>query len=341
MVGFMSGNGNNDRKITINDIAEDLGISTTTVSRSISGKGRISEDTRRRVLEYIEEHKYKPNQLAKGLASSKTYNIGWIVPGDSTMTALPFFDQCMAGVAEKASENDYDILISLIFGDDLSGVERIIENSKVDGFILARTVTDDPCVKLLKKSGIPFVVVGSTSEKDVIQIDNDHVNACKEFTCKLVDNGLRDFAYISGSSHHIVNLSRRQGFAEGVKKIDPKLSKSLIYMDCDDETAIDSAVEDAVRKGAKSMVCSDDYICFRALFKLDQLGLKIPDDIKVASFYNSMLLDRSEPSISVIQYDPALLGRVACEVLLSLIGGMEAANRLITDYDILLKGSTD
>ena len=63
------------KDITIADVAEALGVSKTTVSRAISGKGRIGKETRKRVLEYIEEHDYKPNAIAKGLAQSKTYNI--------------------------------------------------------------------------------------------------------------------------------------------------------------------------------------------------------------------------------------------------------------------------
>ena len=77
--GFM---GNEEKKnITIADVAEALGVSKTTVSRAISGKGRIGQETRDRVLKYIEEHDYKPNVIAKGLAQSKTYNLCVVMPG--------------------------------------------------------------------------------------------------------------------------------------------------------------------------------------------------------------------------------------------------------------------
>jgi DNA-binding LacI/PurR family transcriptional regulator len=89
-------------KITIDDIARDLGISKTTVSRSISGKGRISRKTRRMVLDYIKEHDYTPNPIARGLAQSKTYNIGWVVPGDSENFSLPYFQLTMFGMCEAA-----------------------------------------------------------------------------------------------------------------------------------------------------------------------------------------------------------------------------------------------
>lgn len=72
----------NEKKLTISDVAEALGVSKTTVSRAISGKGRIGAETKERVLAFIQEHNYKPNVLAKGLAKLKTYNIGIMLPED-------------------------------------------------------------------------------------------------------------------------------------------------------------------------------------------------------------------------------------------------------------------
>ena len=97
-------------KMTISDVAEALNISKTTVSRAISGKGRIGAETRRRVLEYIEEHNYKPSVIAKGLAQSKSYNIGWVMPSDYSVVDLPFFQKCLMGLLEMAAPVDYDVL---------------------------------------------------------------------------------------------------------------------------------------------------------------------------------------------------------------------------------------
>ena len=84
-----------DKNITISDVAEALGVSKTTVSRAISGKGRIGEETRQKVLSYIEEHDYKPNVIAKSLAQSKTFNICVVMPGDYALVDLPFFHEAI------------------------------------------------------------------------------------------------------------------------------------------------------------------------------------------------------------------------------------------------------
>ena len=90
------------KNITISDVAEALGVSKTTVSRAISGKGRIGEATRQRILEYIEEHDYKPNVIAKGLAQSRTYNICVVMPGNYSLVDLPFFQEIIMGIQEVA-----------------------------------------------------------------------------------------------------------------------------------------------------------------------------------------------------------------------------------------------
>ena len=97
---------NGGQKLTINDVAEQLGVSTSTVSRAISGKGRIGSATRKRVLDFIEEHDYHPNSSAKSLAQSKTNNIAILIPEVSTLVAQPFFYMCMCGVNEVALDID-------------------------------------------------------------------------------------------------------------------------------------------------------------------------------------------------------------------------------------------
>lgn len=139
-----------EKNITIADVAEALGVSKTTVSRAISGKGRIGRETRERVLAYIEEHDYKPNVIAKGLAQSKTYNICVVMPGEYDVVDLTFFQECLFGIQEIAGSMEYDILLSICRKNDISSLERIIANHKVDGVILMRTFVEDEQIDFLQ-----------------------------------------------------------------------------------------------------------------------------------------------------------------------------------------------
>ena len=321
--------------LTIDDIAKELGISKTTVSRSISGKGRISEKTRKRVLDFIEKNNYKPNLMAKGLAQSKTFNIGWVVPGDSEMTALSFFQQCMLGVIDVAEHADYDLLITTIFDHNISGLLRVLDNHKVDGVILGQTLTHDPAIRALKKSGIPFVTVGSTEEKNVVQIDHDHENACRELSSILKMKGIRSSVLIAGAEDKVVTQSRRRGYEEGMEGI-----KTTIYMNCNKTEEIEHAVEDALRLKTDCIVCEDDRICYSVLAKLKKDGISIPSQVRVASFYNSALIEENQPAITSLYYDPKALGSTACRTLLAMIGGETPDMHQMLGYEVMLKAST-
>lgn len=327
-------------KITIGDVAEALGVSKTTVSRAISGKGRIGEETRQRVLSYIETHNYKPNPMAKGLAQSRTYNICWVMPGDSLVTDLPFFQRCMIGLSEVAAAEDYDVLISMVYDNDLSQLNRVVLNHKVDGVVLGRTLVADERIAFLKNSGVPFVVIGSSMVGDVIQIDNDHIAACKELTSILIMKGIKQLALIGGDGNHVVNQTRRQGFEAGLAQQGVPLKPDMIYMNNETNEDVERAVDDALRNGAECIICMDDRICYSVLSKLHKDKIVVPDRVKVASFYNSALLDSNQPAITTLQYDPKELGAVACKTLLDCINGKEVPEKVLLSYEVLLKGST-
>lgn len=327
-------------KITIGDVAEALGVSKTTVSRAISGKGRISEETRQRVQKYIKENHYRPNVVAKGLAMSKTYNIGWVIPGDSSVTDLPFFQRCMMGISEVTAAEDYDILISMVFEHDITQLKRVVKNRKVDGIILGRTLVEDERTAYLKESGMPFVVIGSSPDEQVIQIDNDHINACKELTSILVMKGNGKLALIGGDSNHVVNQSRRRGFELGLIEQGVAVESELIYMDIESNIAVERVVDECIQKGVECIVCMDDRICSCALNKLHRDGISVPDQIKIASFYNSVTLASNQPAISSLQYDPKELGVVAGKTLFNYINGKEVEKRVLLGYEVVLKGST-
>ena len=180
-----------EKKIyTIEDIARELGVSKTTVSRAISGKGRISQATRDRVRAFIKEHDYRPNVVAKGLAQRKTYNIALLMPKDYVATEFLFFKDCMNGICEMASSYEYDIIISMIDGADVSQIQRLEANRKVDGIIVSRAVVSSKVQKYLKNCKEPYILIGPSSDPEVPFVDNKNQEAGKELTeaesCKLL-----------------------------------------------------------------------------------------------------------------------------------------------------------
>lgn len=326
--------------ITISDIADELGLSKTTISRAISGKGRIGEETRNRVLEYIKEHDYRPNLIAKSLAQSKTFNIGVVLPADSNLTEIPFFQSCLMGICEVAASLDYDVVVTTATDDDISLLKRIINNHKVDGVILTRSLLNDLPALYLKETNIPFVVIGSNEDEEIIQIDNNHVVACSELTSFLLISGNTSLALIAGNQNHIVNRNRYLGFMKAFADRDQQVDSNLIFLNANNNTQVDRAVDQILANQVDCIVCTDDLICSRVLARLDEVNCLVPDDIRVASFYNSAFLENHNPPITAINIDVKELGLIAGKRLIDLISGESVAPKTFVNYEIVLKKST-
>ena len=326
--------------ITISDIAEALGVSKTTVSRAISGKGRIGEVTRKRVLDYIEEHDYKPNVIARGLAQSKTFNLCVVMPGNYAIVDLPFFQEVIAGIQEIAGMNEYDILLCICQENDISNLERILHNHKVDGVVLLRTFMKDLQIELLTERQVPFVTTGSTAYRKVKQVDNDHQSACRELTSILLMRQMKRIALLGGNESHVVTQNRYRGYVQAHEQAGIALDEEFVYMNLESRAFIDRAVENALEKGADCILCMDDAICGQVLRKLRQEHVKVPQDVKVASFYNSSVLENNIPSVTSLTFDARELGMEACKNLLAQIDGEKVPERTLLSYEVVLKEST-
>jgi DNA-binding LacI/PurR family transcriptional regulator len=331
---------NTAENIQLDDIARDLGISKSTVSRAISGKGRVSTETRRRVQDYIKENNYRPNGIARSLANSKTYNIGVVLPADNELTEIPFFQICLIGAAEAAAAADYDVVVTTVSSDDISLLKRIVANKKVDGIILTRSEVNDIPANYLKSTNIPFVTVGSSDDDTLFQIDTDHISACEELTSYILLSGNKATSLLLGNCNHIVNRSRLQGFMNAHKKNGIPLDDSLIYDNLTSNISIERAMNELLLQKPDCIVCGDDYICSRVLRKLDEENLSIPDHIRVASFYNSSYLLNHNPPITAIDINVRELGTVAGQSLINIVEGKAVSKKNLLSYEISIKKST-
>ena len=324
------------KRITIDDVARDLQLSKTTVSRAISGKGRVGQATRERVMEYIQRTGYKPSTIARGLANSRTYNIAFVMPGDTMATDMPFFQKCLWGISNAAAARDYDVILAMVSENDISQLKRLTDNSKIDGVILGRSYKKDPVEEFLKQSGLPFVVIGTSSDGSVIQIDNDHVGACDEITEFVLKKGCRRPVLIGGDSRAMVNEQRVRGFMKACGRY---LIEPEIMLDCERIPEIEKAVEKSLGQGADCIVCMDDGICAEVVSKLEKEGVAFPKDISIVSFYNSPLLDHITPKITALSFDVKELGENSCSILIEDIDGTLNDKKMLLGYRLLRRGS--
>lgn len=334
------GNREFGNKMTIHDVARELGVSSSTVSRAISGKGRIGTDTRDRILSYIAKKGFYPNAAAQSLAQAKTYNIAVVMQEVNTLVDMPFFQTCMFGIGEVAQANDYDILVLTTSGKDTRQLERVIQNRKVDGMILTRTYENDIFVKYLQDKKIPFVTIGSVNVPDVVQIDHDNVEACKELTGILLSKGMKRIAYLGRGKSMVVNINRQNGYLRAHEEAGIEVDKSLVYMELDNATMIKKAVDELLKAHADCILCQDDAICDDVLYELTEKKIQLPAQMKIASCHNSRLLEHNSVPITSLKFNILELGRTACKTLLDLIEGKNVSKKILLDYEVVLKEST-
>lgn len=330
----------NRQNINIGDIASALGVSKTTVSRAISGKGRISDATRNRVKSYIEEHNYRPNVMARGLANHKTYNIALILPAEFAGFEQPFSRESLSGVCQTAVKCDYDVVITIMQPNDLAPVKRIIENKKVDGCVLFQAMENDTVISYLKSAGVPFVLMGSCDDPEVVQVDNAQMEACQELTTILLRQGVGKIAILCGNMANQVNKNRYEGFVKACRNLHCKLDSDLIFTGLDNDILVERATADAIGMGAECLICADDVICAGALRKIEKTEYCIPEDVKVASFYDNRNLRDYQISVTAIHFDAEELGSVACRVLLDMLDNRGMENKTELGYQVVLRETT-
>lgn len=329
---------NGRKQYTLSDIARELGVNKATVSKAISGKGNLSAQTRRRILEFIEECGYRPNAVAQSLARSRTYNIGLMMPGQVGDVDSAFFRECLNGVCQVASDRQYDVLMAMDQETTTHHIARLIDNRKIDGIIAMRSLVHSPVVGFLKEKQVPFVLIGPTSDPEALHIDNDNRNACRELTALLISQGVTKMALIGGDENNCVTRSRLLGFWDACGQAG--LPAQGIFLNVAEEGRLAQAVQEAISQGADCIVCMDDYLCSLTMAHLRSLGVPVPQKVKVASFYDSVLLKNNIPPVTSLHFDAVELGRRACRMLIDRLEQQPEQDYAPPAYEILQRDST-
>jgi len=329
--------------ITIDDIARELGVSKTTVSRAISGKGRISAATRERVQAYIEEHNYKPNASAKSLAENRTYNLALVLPRDFIKLDVPFIRQTMSAIVDEGFLMGYNVMICLETDMDSTPLIRTLDYRKVDGVILTRTVEEDPIVELLIRRDIPFATLGSLPAKyrgkAIVEADHDQIGGCCAFTKAVLAGSTSRTALLGNDMSYIVNQSRMTGFRNACRDLGIGLDQTPIRMGINDLEGCREAVEDLLAQGVRRFLCMDEDVCVRTMTVLKDNGLTIPGDAQVASFSDTAQMKTAVPPVSALYFDAADLGRAACRELIHALSDEPYDPHPLLGYKIRLRHS--
>ncbi|MEG0750749.1 MAG: LacI family DNA-binding transcriptional regulator [Oscillospiraceae bacterium] len=321
------------------DIAELAGISTATVSKIINGADQhISETTRRKVLEIVNESGYVPNAVAKGLKIKQTKMIGFVLPDISN----PFFPEVARGIENAAKERGFGVVMCNT--DDSSDQElerfRFLSSRMVDGIVFTRSLRRGNLDKYFK-SGMPIVVVDREVDTENFgfgQIFVDTQKGIYESTKVLINAGCRKIAFVSAD--YASGYDRFVGYSEALLEAGMDVNEALVYRDLYNvETGyegLNKILRDNVIDG---VVCGNDLIALGVMNALSEHKLTIPDDVKVMGFDDVYFSKYLNPALSTV-YQPAYeMGAQAARMLIENILYSIPLHREKLDFKILMRGT--
>lgn len=324
-----------EKKITVEQVAQALGVSKTTVSRALSGKGRIGQETKERVFEYIRQHGGNPRE-----ENRPTFNLSLVISSHFMQLDLPFLRKCMGGISRMAEQRGYDVLLCYVDSRNAQQLERQLAAGKVDGVILTRALKQEPCVALLKKYNIPYVIMGNPRDEDTLQVDNNQVLAAAEMTGLLIKQGMRRIAYFGGSLNYVVNEDRLAGYTQALREAGLAVNPKLIFCNLESTEEKIDALEAALERRAECLLCCDDNLAVLMVRELQKRGVRVPEQIRLASLYDSDLLQLAKPSVSAVSFDATALGVAACRLLLDHLAGKDVDKRILHGHQVILREST-
>ena len=308
-------------QITIKDIAKILGISASTVSRALKDHPDISFETKKKVKELAEELKYKPNAIALSLQSNKSHIIGIIVP----QIVHHFFSTVISGIEEYAGDKAYNIIITQSNESpekEISNCQTLL-SGRVDGIIISRTKDTENFdhFRNVLNTGTPIVFFdrtchGINTDKVVI----DDYKAAYEATEYLIKTGCKNLLHFSGPENLKISSKRMWGFADALKKNNFPFNENLIIKaDSFDEGRKMIFKLYKENKLPDGLFTVNDMTAAGAMSALNELKIKIPEEVSVFGFTNGIISQITSPSLSTVEQNGHLMGYTAAEILINKI----------------------
>jgi LacI family transcriptional regulator len=313
---------NKSREVTIYDIAKELNLSASTVSRSLKGNTIINKATREKVTACAERMGYRSNAFARNLRKQKTFTIGAIIPRlDSS-----FMSTCLAGMEEVANNKGYNLIIS----QSHESIKKEAENAKtmfdnrVDGVIVSLTVQDSDLsyFKRFKDKNVPVVFfdrIPSSTENMCFVVDN--YNAAYNIAEHLIVQGCNRLVHLTTDSKSNVYVDRYEGFKQAA--IDNGCDVKAFFLD---ELNIDSGKEGArqilaMDKLPDGIFVSNDMAAIGCMLELKANGIEIPSQIAIVGFNNDVVSTIVSPQLSTVSYPGREAGILAAKCLIGILDG--------------------
>jgi LacI family transcriptional regulator len=311
--------------LTIKDIARELGLSISTVSKALSDSYEISEKTKKLVNDYAEKHNYSPNPIAKSLKQGHSKSIGIVV---STIDNS-FFSQVISGIESLAYNKGYNIMITQThesYDLEVRNVKHLMYRS-VDGILisLSSETKDIEHLKALQRKGLPIVFFDRVSaDLETHKVIVDNFNGAYEGTTHLINSGYKRIAHVTSSPGLSISAERLAGYKKALEdnaiSYNEKYTKYCLHGGRD-LNEIETAINDLVTMDDRpdAIFTASDRITTTTLGLLHRLKVKVSEEMALLGFTNTKLADILNPSLSSLVQPGFDIGKAAMEMLINLI----------------------
>ncbi|WP_349268003.1 LacI family DNA-binding transcriptional regulator [Pseudalgibacter alginicilyticus] len=312
-----------NNRITLKDLAKDLNLSPSTISRALQNHPAISDSTKKRVQKIAEELGFTPNSIASSFRKKKTQTIGVIVP----RIDIHFHSLAISGIEEFAYNKGYNVTI-FQSKDSLKRekeILKILQNKMVDGVIICLGIETKNCehFKKINKLGIPLVFYDRVpTDFDANKIVINDLESAYLATEHLIKNGCKRIGHIAGSQSTDIFKARLDGYKTALKKYNFPIDESLILYT--NNLSYDEGVQCAEKylsneQQPDGIFCANDYTAVSVIQVFRKAEIKIPEDVAIVGFSNYPISKIIEPHLTTINDRAFQMGEAATKLLIRQI----------------------
>lgn len=300
--------------VTIYDVAREAKVSMATVSRVLNGNPNVKPETRKKVKDVIERLNYRPNAVARGLASKKTTTVGVLIPDISNL----YYSSLARGLDDIAEMYDYQTIITNTENDPEKERDSFLSlvSKQVDGVVFLGGALNEETLTDIKDSHVPVVICG-TSEKDknLPSVNIDYFEAVKEVTDKFLKESAARIVFVKASYSEQLERHIEEGIKEAYKNNNQNDADSLVLStDPDYQSGVD-IFEKINEHKADAVITMSDETAIGILHSATDYDLSVPGDIQILSCSNTRLVNMVRPSLSSVALPLYDIGAVGMRLL--------------------------
>lgn len=329
-------------KITIKELASMAGVSPTAVSFVLNGRPGVSESTRKKVLDIIDQVGYTANISSRCLALKKSFNIALLYSESSSPFDDLFYFEVARGALECCNERGYNIVLNKIrYENGKAILPEVITRRNTDGVMIFQDVPEE-VFRQIESYGAPAVVVDSYADPERYTSIGISVSSIVSTALDyLIAGGHRRIGLITTSFLPDLKRQAVTAFADKLAESGLEFHPEWIMTDAHDEDSAAICTKRIIDSGARPDVifCTSDIYAIGALRALEESGIDIPGDISVIGADNIIACKYVRPSLTTVDYDKALLGSMACEMLIRRISGEPVESVRMNTLGIRERGS--